>query len=129
MTENEIAKQVFESALCIHRSLGPGLLDSVYQECLYFELQKKGLHIEKEKPLPLIYKEVKLDIGYRVGLLIEQKFIVEIKSVEALNDIHKSQILTYLNLANCKIGMLINFNVILIKLGVKRIINSHYVKE
>jgi len=84
----------------------------------------KGLHIEKEKPLPLVYKDVKLEIGYRIDLLIENKFIVEIKAVEGLNDVHLAQVLTYLKLSNCKLGMLINFNVALIKHGVKRVINS-----
>ena len=124
MSENEIAKHVFESSLDIHRNLGPGLLESTYKECLFFEIQKKGLHIEKEKPLPLVYKDVKLEIGYRIDLLIENKFIVEIKAVEGLNDVHLAQVLTYLKLSNCKLGMLINFNVALIKHGVKRVINS-----
>lgn len=118
MTENEIAKQVFESSLNIHRALGPGLLESTYQECLYFEIQKKGIHIEKEKPLPLIYKDIELEVGYRIDLLIENKFIIEIKAVETLNDVHLAQVLTYLKLSNCKLGMLINFNVSLIKHGI-----------
>lgn len=125
MTENEIAKVVFGSALKIHKDLGPGLLESTYQECLFHEIKGKGLHIEKQKPLPLIYKNTKLEVGYRIDLIVENKFIIEIKSVEALNDIHLAQILTYLKLSNCRLGMLINFNVALIKHGVKRVINSH----
>ncbi len=123
MTENEIAKVIFDSALEVHRALGPGLLESSYEECLYYELTGKGLYVEKQKPLPLVYKQVKLDIGYRVDLLIEKKVIVEIKSVEILNDVHLAQILTYLKLSDCKLGLLINFNVTLLKNGVRRVVN------
>jgi GxxExxY protein len=123
-TENEIAKIVFNCALKIHKNLGPGLLESAYEECLYYELKKTGLKIEKQKALPLIYEEVKLEIGYRIDLIIENKFIIEVKSVEALNDVHLAQLLTYLKLSNCKLGMLINFNVKLIKNGIKRVING-----
>ena len=124
MTENEIATLVFESALKVHRNLGPGLLESAYEACMFYELQKYNLKVEKQKVLPLIYEKVKLDAGYRIDLMIEDKFIVEIKSVEALNDIHLAQILTYLRLTNCKLGLLINFNVKLLKNGVRRIING-----
>lgn len=123
-TENEIATIVFESSLKFHKNLGPGLLESAYQECLIHEIKKKGLFIEKEKPLPLIYEDIKLDLGYRIDIMLENKFIIELKSVEALNDIHLAQILTYLKLTNCKLGMLINFNVTLLKHGVKRVING-----
>ena len=124
MTENEIASIVFESALKVHKRLGPGLLESAYEECMFYELKKTNLKVEKQKALPLIYDEVRLDVGYRLDLIIEEKFIVEIKSVENLNDIHLAQILTYLRLSNCKLGLLINFNVILLKNGVKRVING-----
>ena len=124
MTENEIASIVFESALKVHKRLGPGLLESAYEECMFYELKKKNLKVEKQKALPLIYDEVRLDIGYRLDLIIEDKFIVEIKAVESLNDIHLAQILTYLRLSDCKLGMLINFNVTLLKNGVKRVING-----
>jgi GxxExxY protein len=124
MTENQIAKVVFEAALKVHKVLGPGLLESAYEECLYYELQKQGIKVEKQKLLPLIYEDVKMEIGYRVDLMIENKFIIEIKAVEALNDVHMAQILTYLKLADCKLGMLINFNVSLLKNGVKRVING-----
>ena len=124
MTENEIASVVFESALRVHKRLGPGLLESAYEECMFYELKKTNLKVEKQKALPLIYDEVRLDIGYRLDLIIEDKFIVEIKSVESLNDIHLAQILTYLRLSNCKLGLLINFNVTLLKNGVKRVING-----
>jgi len=123
MTENEISKIIFDCALKVHKALGPGLLESSYEECLYYELQKSGLKVVKQKPLPLIYDEVKLKIGYRVDLLVENKVIIEIKSVDAINDIHLAQILTYLKLSGCKLGMLINFNVALIKNGIKRVAN------
>ena len=125
MAENEIAKIVFESGIKVHRSLGPGLLESSYVECLSYEVMNAGLLVEKQKALPLIYEEVKLDIGYRLDLMIEHKFIVEVKSVESLNDIHMAQILTYLRLSGCKLGMLINFNTVLFKDGVKRAINGY----
>lgn len=123
-TENELSKIVFEEALKVHRTLGPGLLESAYQECLFYELSKTGLWAQKEKALPLVYETVKLDCGYRLDIIVENKLIVEVKSVEALNDIHLAQMLTYLKLANCKLGLLINFNVILIKEGVRRVINE-----
>ncbi|WGK95484.1 MULTISPECIES: GxxExxY protein [Flavobacterium] len=124
MTENELSKIVFDCALKVHQSLGPGLLESAYEECLFYELKKQGLNIEKQKPLPLIYEEVKLDIGYRIDIIVNNKLIIEIKSVEALNDVHFAQLLTYLKLTNCKLGLLINFNVTLIKNGVKRVVNN-----
>jgi len=124
MTENEISKVVFDCALKVHQNLGPGLLESAYEECLYYELCKTGLKIEKQKPLPLLYEEVKLEIGYRIDIMIENKFIIEVKAVDALNDIHLAQVLTYLKLSNCKLGLLINFNVTLIKNGIRRIING-----
>lgn len=123
-TENDISKIVFNSAVKIHKALGPGLLESAYTECLFYELNKAGLFVEKEKALPLIYNEVHLDVGYRADLLIENKVIIENKSVKVLNDIHLAQILTYLKLTNCKLGMLINFNVKLIKHGIKRVVNN-----
>jgi GxxExxY protein len=125
ITEDEISKIVFEAALKVHKTLGPGLLESAYEECLFFELKKYDLVVEKQKCLPLIYEEVKLDVGYRIDIIIENKFIVEIKSVEALNDVHLAQLLTYLKLSDCKLGLLINFNVKLLKEGVKRVINGN----
>ena len=124
MTENEISKIVFESALKVHKNLGPGLLESAYEECLFYELKKSNLFVEKQKALPLIYEEVKLDVGYRIDLIVENKFIIEVKSVESLNEVHLAQVLTYLRLSNCKLGLLINFNVKLLKEGVRRIING-----
>ncbi|VXC51135.1 MULTISPECIES: GxxExxY protein [Chryseobacterium] len=124
ISENEISKIVYESGYLVHKTLGPGLLESAYEECMLYELKKEGLLVEKQKPMPLIYDQIKMDVGYRLDLLIENKFIVEVKSVEALNDIHLAQILTYLRLSNCKLGMLINFNTLHFKNGVKRVING-----
>ena len=124
MTENEISKIVFNAGLKVHKELGPGLLESAYEECLFYELSEEGLKVEKQKALPLIYNDIKLDVGYRIDLMVENKLIVEIKSVETFNDVHLAQILTYLKLSNCKLGLLINFNVVLFKEGVKRVING-----
>ncbi|WP_346983427.1 GxxExxY protein [Chryseobacterium sp. POE27] len=110
ISENEISKIVYESGYLIHKILGPGLLENAYEECMFYELQKQGLFVEKQKPMPLIYEDVKLNVGYRLDLFVENKFILEIKSVELLNDVHLAQILTYLRLSNCRLGMLINFN-------------------
>lgn len=125
MSENELSKIVFDCALKVHRNLGPGLLESAYEECLFYELIKQGFRVEKQKPLPLIYEDVKLEIGYRVDILVQNKLVVEVKSVEALNDVHLAQVLTYLKLSDCKLGLLINFNVTLIKNGIKRVINGN----
>lgn len=122
--ENELSKIVFDAALKVHRVLGPGLLESAYKECLFHELCKTNLLVQKEKPLPLIYETIKLDCGYRLDIVVENKLIVEIKSVDALHDIHLAQVLTYLKLSDCKLGLLINFNVLLIKDGIKRVING-----
>ncbi|MCL2104315.1 MAG: GxxExxY protein [Kiritimatiellaeota bacterium] len=122
MTENEISKTVLDAGIKIHKALGPGLLESAYEECLFYELQQYGLSVEKQKALPLVYQDVKLDAGYRVDLLVEKKLVVEIKSVEALSDLHLAQVLTYLKLSGCKLGLLINFNTVLFKNGVKRVI-------
>ena len=100
------------------------MLESAYIECLFYELQNTGLYVEKQKPLPLIYKEVKLDIGYRLDLLIDNKVIIELKSVDALNEIHIAQVLTYLKLTGCKLGLLMNFNVLRLVDGIKRLVNK-----
>ena len=122
--ENTISKIIFDSALKVHRALGPGLLESAYEECLYYELMKNDLSIDRQKALPLVYEEVKLDAGYRVDLLINGKVIIELKAVDSLTDVHMAQILTYLKLSECKLGMLINFNVVLINDGIKRVVNK-----
>lgn len=119
---NIITEQILRCACKVHSALGPGLLESSYKECLYYELMTSSLYTEKEKPLPLVYEQVKLDVGYRVDLLIEKKVIVEIKAVEALNDIHTAQVLTYLKLSGCKVGLLLNFNTSSLKNGIKRLI-------
>ena len=124
MTENELSKIVFDCALKVHQNLGPGLLESAYEECLFYELKKTGVEVQKQKALPLVYEEVRLDIGYRIDIIVENKLILEIKSVEILNDVHFAQLLTYLKLTNCRLGMLINFNVNLIKNGIKRVVNN-----
>ena len=124
MTENELSKIVFDAGLAVHKALGPGLLEHAYEECLHYELQQYGISVEKQKSLPLIYKEIKLDAGYRIDLLIENKLIVEVKAVAALTDIHLAQVLTYLKISGCKLGLLINFNTVLFKEGVKRVING-----
>jgi len=103
--------------------MGPGLLESAYQECLYYKLKQAGMKVQKEKPMPIIYKEVKLDHGYRIDLLVEEKVVIEIKTVEALNDVHTAQVLTYLRLGNYKLRLLLNFYVSILKNGIKRVIN------
>lgn len=122
MIENELSSTAIGAAINVHKALGPGLLESAYEECLYYELRKIGLSVEKQKPLPLVYENVKLECGYRVDLLVENKLIIEVKAVEALNDVHLAQVLTYLKLSQCKLGLLINFNVVLLKDGIKRVI-------
>ena len=124
MDENQLSKIIIGAAIKVHKNLGPGLLESAYEETLYYELKKEGLNVEKQKPMPLIYDEVKLDVGYRIDLMIESKVIIEIKSVEYLNDVHLAQVLTYLKLSGCKLGLLINFNVKYLKEGIKRVVNN-----
>lgn len=124
ISENDISKIVYEAGYIVHKTLGPGLLESAYEECLFYELNKHDILVERQKPMPLIYDEVKMDVGYRLDFMIEKKFVLEIKSVESLQDIHLAQILTYLRLSNCKLGMLINFNTLQFKNGVKRVING-----
>jgi GxxExxY protein len=124
MTENEISEKVIGCAIEVHKLMGPGLLENAYLECLFYELQQAGLKVEKQKALPLIYKEVKLEAGYRLDLIVENKVIIEIKSVEALNDVHIAQVLTYLKLSGCKLGLLMNFNVLRLIDGLKRLVNK-----
>ena len=123
-TENQLSKIIFETALKIHKALGPGLLEKAYEECLFYELTKEKLQVERQKNLPLIYEAVELDVGYRVDLMVENKVIIEVKSVERLKDVHFAQLLTYLKLSKCKLGLLINFNESLIKNGFKRVVNK-----
>jgi len=122
MHENEIGTIILDAAFQVHKELGPGLLESTYEACLSYEASERGLFIETQLPLPVIYKEVKLDCGYRIDIRAEKKVIVEIKAVEALNDVHLAQVLTYMKLSGCKLGYLINFNVKQLKEGIKRVV-------
>jgi GxxExxY protein len=123
MNENELSNRIIGLAIKVHQNLGPGLLESAYKECLFYKLKKDGFLVEKEKPMPLIYEEVKLNCGYRIDILVESKIVIEIKSVEALNEVHLAQTLTYMKLGEYKLGLIINFNVSLLKDGIRRIIN------
>jgi GxxExxY protein len=123
MTENEIATIVVDAAFKIHKTLGPGLLESVYQAVLDFELKKRGLRVAQQVALPVYYEGVKLNVGFRVDLLVAHKLIIEIKSVEALAPVHRKQLETYLRLMDLRLGLLINFNVELIKYGIQRVVN------
>lgn len=124
MNENSLSNLVINRAIKVHTALGPGLLESAYKECLYFELNKAGLSVEKEKPLPLVYETINLECGYRVDLFVEKRLIVEIKAVEAINAVHLAQVLTYLKLSNCRLGLLLNFHVARIKDGIRRVVNN-----
>ncbi len=122
MNENLLSNKIIGLSIEVHSALGPGLLESAYKECLYYKIHQAGLFVEKEKPMPLIFEKVKLECGYRIDFLVERKLVIEIKSVEALNDVHLAQTLTYLKLGNFKLGLLINFNVSKLKNGLKRVI-------
>ena len=124
MTENEIATIIVNRAYNIHVQLGPGLLESVYEEILCYELRQEGLFVERQKAIPLLWKGQKMNIGYRADLIVERKVIVEIKSVEAISPVHPKQILTYLKIADKRLGLLINFNERLIKNGITRVVNN-----
>jgi GxxExxY protein len=124
MDINSLSKDIIGVAIEVHSALGPGLLESAYSECLSYKLNKMGFKVEREKPLPLIFEEVKLDCGYRMDIVVEDQIVIEVKSVETLNDIHLAQILTYLKLGNYKLGLLMNFNVVLLKYGLKRVVNN-----
>lgn len=123
MLENELSNKIIGHAIEVHKTLGPGLLESAYRECLYFDLVQSGYYVEKEKPMPVVYKDIKLEHGYRLDLLVENKIVIEIKTVEGFTNVHTAQILTYMRLGNYKLGLLINFHVALLKSGIKRIIN------
>jgi GxxExxY protein len=115
-------KQILDAAFKVHTELGPGLLESAYEQCLYYELSRIGVKVEKQKGMPLIYREMKMELGYRLDLFVEDDIIVEIKAVEALNDVHMAQILTYMKMSGCKLGLLINFNCRHLKNGIRRVI-------
>nr|MBS0037438.1 GxxExxY protein [Saprospiraceae bacterium] len=125
MGENGTSSKIIGAAIEVHRQLGPGLLESSYQHCLYHELRSRGVSVRKEVPLPIVYRGEKLEAGYRIDLLVEDKVIVEVKSAEALADIHIAQVLTYLKLKDKKLGLLINFNNLLLKDGIKRVLNGY----
>lgn len=120
METNKITEIIIGCAIEVHRQLGPGLLESAYEECLCFELKKAGLKFERQKPVPVVYKDIKLDCGYRIDILVENRVVVELKTVEVLNPVHEAQILTYMKFAEKKIGLLINFYVSMLKDGLKR---------
>ena len=124
MIENEISKKIIGAAIEVHKQLGPGLLESSYEVCLAFELKQLGLNVKTQVALPVVYKEVKLETGYRIDILVENRVIIEIKAVDALADIHTAQLLTYLKLKDLKLGLLINFNNVKVIDGVKRIVNN-----
>ncbi len=121
---NRITERIIGAAIQIHRTLGPGLLESAYVTCLAYELKKAGFEVEEQKPLPLVYEEVKLECGYRIDLMVGHSVVVEVKSVEALAPVHEAQTLTYLRLSGCKLALLINFNVTVLKDGIRRFING-----
>lgn len=123
MTNNEITEIIIGSAIKVHKVLGPGLLESTYQKCLVYELKKAGLKVDVEKVVPIIYDELKIDNGYRIDILVDNRIVIELKAVEKTTDVHKAQLLTYLKLGNYKLGLLINFNVKILFKGVTRIIN------
>ncbi len=124
MTENQIAYKIIGAAIEVHKTLGPGLLEKAYQECLFYKLNQIGLKVEKEKAMPLVFEEITLECGYRIDILAEDKVVIELKSVDALNEIHMAQTLTYMKLGNYKLGLLINFNVTSLKQGIRRIVNN-----
>lgn len=124
MTENEIATIIVNASLEVHRELGPGLLESIYESCLGYELKQRGLNVAQQHPLAVVYKDEQMDIAFRLDLWVENKVVVEVKAVEMLTDVHMAQILTYLKLTDSKLGLLINFNVPLIKNGIRRVVNN-----
>jgi GxxExxY protein len=123
MQFEELTGSIIKCAMEVHTTLGPGLLESAYKECLYYKLRTSGIHVEKEKALPVFFENIQLDCGYRVDLLVEEKIVVELKSVKKVEDIHLAQLLTYMKLGNYKVGLLINFNVVSLKDGIKRVVN------
>ena len=122
--DTKITEIIIGAAIEVHKTLGPGLLESAYQECLFFELKNLDLKVKKEVSLPIIYKDIKLDHGYRIDILVEDKIVLELKTVESFTDVHSAQILTYMKLGNYPLGLLINFHTKLLKYGLKRFINT-----
>ena len=124
MTENEIARIVVNNCFTIHKKYGPGLFESVYEEILCYEFINAGLHVKRQQGIPLVHQDIKLEAGFRADIIIENKVLIEVKSIEAIADIHYKQVQTYLRLTNIKLGILVNFNVVLIKNGLHRIVNN-----
>lgn len=124
ITETELSGKIIGQAMQVHTELGPGLLENVYKECLYYNLKEIGLIVEKEKSMPVVFKKIQLECGYRIDLLVEGKIVIELKSVEAINDVHIAQTLTYMKMGDYKLGLLINFNVNHLKDGIKRLANN-----
>ncbi len=122
MNQSIITSQILKAAYTVHTNLGPGLLESAYEACLYYELIAACLSVDRQIPMPLIYKDIKLDTGYRIDLLIEKSVVVEVKAIDAFTDVHLSQMITYLKLSKCKVGLLINFHVSSLKNGIKRVV-------
>jgi GxxExxY protein len=125
MTDYELTQKVIGCAMRVHTALGPGLLESAYKECLCFELRNADLFVEKEKSMPLVYSDVKLDCGYRVDIMVEHRLILEIKAVEAINDVILAQVLTYLKLADVRLGLILNFHVLHLRQGIRRVVNKY----
>lgn len=125
MNDNELTELIIGCAIRVHRQLGPGLLESVYEECLVHELCKAGLSVERQPIMPVVYDGLRMDSGYRIDIWVEKRIIIELKAVDLLTDVHFAQLMTYLRLANCRLGLLINFNVVLLKNGLKRVANGY----
>ncbi len=126
MEINEITSAIIEESIYIHKELGPGLLESVYEEVLYYRLMKRGLEVKRQKGIPVVFEEVKMELGFRADLIVEDKVIVELKSIDAVPPVHYKRLLTYLKLTNLTVGLMINFNEVLLKNGIKRMVNNYY---
>jgi GxxExxY protein len=124
MEDNDLTGRIIGIAIDVHRVLGPGLLENAYKECLFYKLRKSGIQCVKEMPMPLFFEGVKMECGYRMDILVENRIVIEIKSVERLTDVHMAQTLTYIKLGKYRLGLLINFNVVVLKNGIKRLIND-----
>ncbi|HKW89605.1 MAG TPA: GxxExxY protein [Candidatus Acidoferrales bacterium] len=129
MTDQQLTHEIIAAAIEVHRTLGPGLLESAYEECLARELSLRGIPCERQKPLPVVYKDIKLDCGYRIDLLVQKKVVLELKFVEGLAPIHEAIVLTYLRMSGCRIGLLINFNVPVLREGIKRLVLDYHPQE
>ncbi|MBK7290814.1 MAG: GxxExxY protein [Chitinophagaceae bacterium] len=125
MNEEEVIKIVLDEAFHIHKTIGPGMLENVYQTCLSYRIKQRGLYVESEKPIPVIFEEIKMDCGYRADIVVEGKVIVETKNIEAIADIHIAQLLTYLRFLNLRHGLILNFKTVLLKNGIKRVLNGY----